>query len=148
MNNEELAAEIAALKAKIAALEAKAKSEPSVEPSRKPWPKIDWTEGMSMGPSAMKPMADLVPDVKKGGGFNAHAWGQTKRGEPGGFGPPRTAGGTGEPAERATGWIEPQRLEPPPGVKYVDQIVDFQDDVDKGENVKRIAAAIIGRRIK
>jgi len=84
--SEDLAKEIAELKRRLAELEAPVKP-PSEEKPRKPWPKPDYTEGMTMPASAIKPMADLIRDPKDQK-FSAHAWAQTRVGGPGGFGPP------------------------------------------------------------
>ena len=139
MTGAEVAAKIAALEAEVAALKAKSKSEePQVE--RRPWPKYDPTEGMTMSPSAMKPMVDLIPSRKSQPGFNAHAWAQTKGpGEPGGFGAPQPVGGPGKAVERGTGWQNPIPLESPPGVKHVDRIAEHFAALDKLEMVRRFS---------
>src|SRR5262245_13084269 len=82
---EGLEAKIAALTAEVEEL--KAKTEPEKPFVSKPMPKYDPTEGMGMPASAMREMARLIPDPPKKGGFNAHAWSQTRMGQPGGFGP-------------------------------------------------------------
>src|SRR5262245_34716167 len=94
MTNEEIAKKIAeletqnaALSAEIAALREKSGSADIPEKPRKPMPRFDPTEGMSMPPSAVKAMCDVFPD-RKDQKFSAHAWSQTHMGSPGGFGPP------------------------------------------------------------
>jgi hypothetical protein len=40
----------------------------------------------------------------------------------------------GQPqAERGSGWVDPPKLEPPPGLKYVDAMMDAQDAIDRAE---------------
>ena len=121
--NEELAAKVAELESKLAALEAKSKpEEPAKATERKPWPKYDPTEGMSMPPSAMKKMVDVFPDVKNQK-FDPSAWARMKPAEPGGFGPPRT-----EPAkvpERGSGWATPPK-ETPRNFDLFDEMVASQ----------------------
>ena len=143
--SDDLAAKISALEAELAALKSQL---PKPEPKpmkREPWPRYDPTEGMRMPASAVKAMAQIVPDPKSSPGFNRHAWLQTKGpGEPGGFGAPPTVGG--KPVERGSGWVEPLPHSVP-GLRYVDQLCDVQDAIDKGEAVKRVAAAIIGKKV-
>jgi hypothetical protein len=63
--------------------------------------------------------------------------------------PGSLAGSSGGPVVRGTGWQKPLPLEGSvPGIRYVDQLCDVQDAVDKAENMKRVAAAIIGNRVK
>jgi hypothetical protein len=86
------------------------KSLDAVEPlePRKPMPKIDWTEGMSMSPSAMKPMVDLInPKNMK---YDPDAWARNRISEPGGFGPPPKPRGEPE-VKRGSGWADPTKLE-------------------------------------
>ena len=89
--SEELKREIAELKRRLGELEAKAEPKPEFKP-RAPMPKIDWTEGMKMHPSAAKDMARVVGDVK-GPAMSAeqveNAWAKTKMYGPSGFGPPK-----------------------------------------------------------
>jgi|SRR6516165_574275 hypothetical protein len=85
---DDLAKRVAALEGELAeakkALEAVKPPEP-YRP-RMTMPKIDYTEGMSMSGSAMKPMVDLVnPQGLK---FDPSAWARNRLSEPGGFGPP------------------------------------------------------------
>jgi hypothetical protein len=146
MSNEE---RIAKLEAELAEL--RKKSEPP-EPfvPKKPWQKWDPTEQLVMPASAVKPMADLVHDVKDKD-FDTlspeekkrrmqNAWAQTKIG---GLSPLLAKEKKPEPA---AGWKKETPLGPPSGTKYVDQIVDHFDALDKAELVKRtmIADAIKG----
>lgn len=101
------------------------------------WPKYDPTEGFRLPASAAREMSRIVPDPPKGGGFNAHSHAQTKVGVPGGFGePPKSTGA--KPVERGSGWLEPAKLESPPGLRYVDQQIDVQDAIDKRDLARRL----------
>jgi hypothetical protein len=137
MSDEDVSKRIAALEAELAALKAQMKPAEDVPKARKPWPKYDPTEGMGMPPSAMKPMVNLIPDPPKGGGFNAHAHAQSKPGVPGGFGEPPKSTSVGA-VERGSGWVEPAKLDSPPGLKYVDQQLDVADAIDKTELRRRL----------
>jgi|SRR6516164_2641390 hypothetical protein len=109
MTNEELATEIAALKAKIAALEAQVKPEPELPPKGS-WPKYDPTEGFRLPASAAKAMAAVVPDIKDKK-FDAHAWSQTKGlSAPGGFGPAQDKPWPAE-VRRSEGRVEASKFE-------------------------------------
>jgi hypothetical protein len=126
-NADDLAAKVAQLEEKLAALEAKSKPEEPAKAElptdRKPWPKYDPTEGMSMPPSALKKMVDVFPDPPKNQKFDPSAWARMKPAEPGGFGPPRT-----EPAkvpERGSGWATPPK-ETPRNFDLFDQMVASQ----------------------
>jgi hypothetical protein len=44
----------------------------------------------------------------------------------------------GESVRIGTGWISPKPLEPPPGVKQLDRIMDAQDAADRRELAKRL----------
>jgi hypothetical protein len=136
MSNEELVKRIAALEAELSALKAEVKpAKPSLK-AKGTWPKYDPTEGFRLPPSAAKAMAAVVPDLKPGPGFNAHSHAQSKPGVPGGFGePPKTGTGT---VERGSGWVEPAKLDNPPGLKYVDQQLDVADAIDRAELKRRL----------
>ena len=51
--------------------------------------------------------------------------------------PPKAGGAV----KRGTGWVDPGRLEPPPGVEHVDRIADHFAAVDRSEAIKKIADA-------
>lgn len=107
MEEKTLEQRIEALEAELAKAkeEAAAKAKPFVP---KPMPKIDYTQGMSMGPSAVKPMADLINP--RGLKYDPNHW----RGgypQPGGFGSPAKPGGGREPVKRGSGWRDPAKLE-------------------------------------
>jgi hypothetical protein len=50
-----------------------------------------------------------------------------------------TTPGAPPPVARTSGWSEPAPLGPPPGINYIDQMMDHQDAKDRAE---RIDAAI------
>jgi hypothetical protein len=72
-----------------------------------------------------KPMRDIVNDNRRGAS------------EPGWL-PPKAGGAV----KRGTGWVDPGRLEPPPGVKHVDRIADHFAALDRSETTKKIADAL------
>lgn len=127
---------IGKLERELAELKAQMKPKPEPEPAepfkpREPWQKYDPTENFRLPESAAKAMA--WPDVK-GGEFNPHAWAQTKVGEPGGFGGPDVPR---EPAkERGSGWAKPVELGSPSGIRWVDQMCEAQDRLDRAERMK------------
>jgi hypothetical protein len=122
-DNEELRAEIASLKAELAELKQSMKPPEVFVPT--PMPRFDPTEGMSMSPAAMKPMASLIDP--KGAKFDPNHWGRGYP-QPGGFGSPARPGGGGPEVKRGTGWSEPRPLkgvEPgSPGTEIFDAMVD------------------------
>jgi|SRR6516162_2641973 len=85
---DDLAKRVAALEGELA----EAKKALEVVKPKEPFkpkmtmPRIDYTEGMSMSGSAMKPMVDLVnPQGLK---FDPSAWARNSYPQPGGFGAP------------------------------------------------------------
>jgi hypothetical protein len=60
--------------------------------------------------------------------------------EPGGFLPSKSgpSSGTAVRKERSSGWQNPPELEVPPGLKYVDQMIDVQDALDRRDLEKRL----------
>jgi len=101
--NDDLAKRVAKLEEELA--EAKKAKEP-FKP-KAPMPRFDPTEGMRMPPSAVKPMADLIPDVK-GQGFNPNAWAQTRVAQPSSLIP---QSGPGKRVKRGTGWAPEPKAE-------------------------------------
>jgi hypothetical protein len=89
-----------------------------------------YRDGMSMPPSAVAKMTevvgdqlmkDIVKDLRKG------------RAEPGWFKP------TGAPpVERGTGWVKPLKHSDPSGQRYVDQMMDVQDALDRRDLERRL----------
>jgi hypothetical protein len=129
--------ELAALRKRIEELEAKAKPpEPFVSP---PYERYDPTAGMSMPPSALAAMVAAVPDrvmrdiVRDNRGAPTGPTGMIPRSEQptGGGGP--AASGSG------TGWGHSTPLGPPPGIRYVDQQIDAQDQKDRQELIEKKA---------
>jgi|SRR6516165_805506 hypothetical protein len=110
MTNEELAAEISALKSKLAALEkVQAQGAAGIPPLRRPLgPSIDYTAGMSMPPNTQRDMARVVPDIDRGS-FDAAAHARTKPAQPGGFGPPKEPPQHVDEPKRGSGWVEPRK---------------------------------------
>src|SRR6266436_8203208 len=124
--SDDQADRIAKIERELAELKAQVK--PPVEKPREPWPKYDPTEGFRLPASAVKAMCDVVPDFRGIAQEQKHG-----RSEPG-FLKPTEAG----PVVRGTGWQNPVPLVVPPGIKYVDQLIDVQDAVDKRELEKRL----------
>jgi hypothetical protein len=83
-----------------------------------------------MPQSAIEEMAKAVPDKLVREIVDDHRHG---RAEPGFLKPSESA-----PVVRGSGWVEPVSLGNPPGIKYVDQLIDVQDAVDKRELEKRL----------
>ena len=132
--SEDLTKRIADLERELRELKAQLPPPPD-EPykPKKPWPKYDPTEGFRMPASAVKAMVDVVPDMR------GIAQEQKQVPAPGGFG---TTAKPGKAVERGSGWQDPGKLEPPPGVKHVDAIAEHFDRLDRLETMKKIADAI------
>jgi hypothetical protein len=128
ISNEELAKKIADLEAELTALKAQVKPEEKKPFIPKPFPKYDPTEGFRLPASAVAAMVDVVPDMR------AIAQEQKHRGEPGGFGSGKSA--VSEIGERGSGWSKPVPDGLPPGIKYIDQMVDVQDGLDRRERMR------------
>ena len=110
---DDLAKRVAALEVELA----EAKKALEVVKPKEPFkpkmtmPRIDYTEGMSMSGSALKPMVDLVnPQGLK---FDPSAWARNSYPQPGGFGAPvKPSGAKRIVVERGSGWVKPPGLEP------------------------------------
>jgi hypothetical protein len=88
-----------------------------IDPPPKPpstWQPRDYTQGMSMPPSAMQAMLDAVPDRLmrdlRGDAMRPNA-------VTGAAPQPQS-----QPVQRGTGWIDSAPLKPPEGIKWVDEI--------------------------
>jgi hypothetical protein len=104
----------------------------------------DYTAGMSMGPSAMKAMIDALP-----ASFYADLRADARKPNPvtqASSSPLSTTPSTQpQPTQRGTGWREEAPLGPPPGIKYVDELVDQQDKIDRAELAMLLAKASLGK---
>jgi hypothetical protein len=130
--SEDLTKRISELERELKELKAKVAPPPVEEKkAEKPWPKYDPTEGMRMPASAVRAMVDVVPD------FRGIAQEQKQMSASGGFLGTETKAAPKEP-RRAT----ETPIEPPSGIKYVDQIADHFDRLDKLETMRKIADAI------
>ena len=106
---------------------------------------IDYTAGMSMGPSAMQAMvdcsrsfmADLRADARKPNPIQASQSPITS-----------TPSAQSQPQRKGTGWVEERPLGNPPGVALADRLMDHQDKIDKAELIERelkLAKARMGK---
>jgi hypothetical protein len=93
-----------------------------------------------MPPSAIQAMTAVVNDKLMRDIVNDNRRGVS---EPGWL-PPKAGGAV----KRGTGWVDPGRLEPPPGVKHVDRIADHFAALDRLETLKKVADAVATVRIK
>jgi hypothetical protein len=139
VSNEELAKKIADLENELAKLKAQQVKPPTTRElldaaAKRPFQKYDPTEGFRLPASAAQAMAAIVPDAKDVGGFDPHAWAQTKVAERGGFGAPEKR----EPVEKKLAWLNRTPLSSPPGVKICDQMMDVQDALDKRDLERRL----------
>ena len=92
-----------------------------------------------MPASAVQDLVKAVPDDLVQAIVQDHRHGP---GEPGWLPPEK-------PTERAkgSGWQKPLPLEGSvPGIKYVDQLCDVQDAVDRADNARRMAHAVGGMK--
>jgi hypothetical protein len=141
--NEELKARNAALEERVAKLEKAAKPPEPSEPFV--MPRIDYTQGMTMGRSAMQAMIDAVPesvmagiraDARKPNPIQASQAPLTST----------TPSAHQSQPQRKVGWIEPRPLESPPGLKYIDAQVDAQDAKDRAELALKLAKVELSKR--
>jgi len=129
--------ELAALKKKVEELEAKLSPPKPFVPE--PYQPIDWTARMSMPPSALAAMVAAVPDrvirdiVADNRGPSTPTGMIPKSQQPtGGGGSANVPGG-------GTGWAHETPIGPPPGLRYVDQQLDAQDQKDRQELIEKKA---------
>jgi hypothetical protein len=131
--SDDQADRIAKLERELAELKAQVKPPPAAPyKPEKPWPKYDPTEGFRLPASAVKAMCDVVPD------FRGIAQEQKQGvGSPGGFLGPELKAEKKEPPRAVE-----IPLEPPSGIRYVDQIAEHFDRLDRLQTAKQIADAI------
>ena len=97
----------------------------------------DYTEGMSMDRSAIQAMINAVPES-----LMSDLRSDARRPNP------VTGGATPQPQQpvkRGSGWQEPRPLEPPPGIRHIDEMMDAQDERDKAELAFKFAKAELGK---
>jgi len=105
----------------------------------------DYTAGMSMPRSAMQAMIDAVPEsVMRELRADARKPNPITQAS---SSPLSTTPSTQpQPTQRkGTGWREEAPLGPPPGIKYVDALVDQQDRIDRAELALRLAKASLNK---
>jgi hypothetical protein len=127
--------EINALKARVAELERAAKPPEPFTPE--PWQRFDPTAGMSMPPSALRAMADAVPDSVMRD-IVAHGTIPDPSGA-GASGQVTAVRGPSGVYPNTSGWREATPLGPPPGVAACDRLMDEQDRRDRVELVEQLA---------
>jgi hypothetical protein len=133
---EKLKAQNAELSERIAKLEAAAKP---AEPFKSDWRgPIDYTEGMSMGRSAMQAMIDAVPESLMRE-LRADARKPNPVTQASSSPLTTTPSAQSQPQRRGTGWRDEIPLGPPPGIEHCDRLVDAQDRIDRTELAMRLA---------
>jgi hypothetical protein len=122
---EEEFAELKRQVAELKAEQARLRGEPPTPP-RKPWPKWDPTEGMSMPPSAIREMVRVV-------GERRDVTNDVLRASPQPSSPPSSPPPWQPQPERprGTGWQNDVPIGPPAGLRYIDQMLDEQDRRDR-----------------
>lgn len=93
-------------------------------------------QGMGMSASAVKAMTDVVDDKQMHQIVQEHRSG---RAEPGWVKP-----GEKVQVPRGSGWAKPVDLGSPSSIRYIDQMCDVQDAIDKAERAKGLGAAFGG----
>jgi hypothetical protein len=129
--DEDLRAELAALKARVVELEAKGRPIPSTPPG----PIRDLTANMSMPKEALQTMVDAVPsavvrEIVKGDRVRADL---------------RPLGGRVTPPLPRSRNLNPAPLDVP-GIALADKLMDHQDRLDRDELAQRLAKQEIARR--
>jgi hypothetical protein len=131
-NNED---ELTALKARIAELEARTKPPPPAPPAPKGFSRWDPTAGMSMPASALREMANAIPDsmvrdiAMRDGRAPSGPSAQGAIPSSQSLSNVRVGGGG------TSGWAREIPLSNPPGVAILDRIMDHQDAVDRHERM-------------
>jgi hypothetical protein len=138
MNEDELRAELDALKKRQSELEAKlAEADKPPEPfKREPYQPIDYTRGASMDRETKRDLATAIPDS-----LARDLRADLARGNPisqsqAMLTPDR--GGRGVEI-RGTGYRDAIPLAAPPGVALADRLMDMQDKIDKADLQRRLA---------
>ena len=117
------------LRARLDALEKpKAKAEPFKPVADWQGPRFDWTANASMDASTMRALADAVPDhlVRSVVSDNMRSAPVAKPAE-----------GPVVPSEG--GWRKERPIEPPPGVKIIDEMMAAEDVVWRRELAKKLS---------
>jgi hypothetical protein len=143
--NEELVKRIAALEVELRELKASAGlgndkpnelSEKSGEDFRQWRGKLDYTEGFRLPASAAQAMSRVVPDLTPEQRSKLPEP-RPMVSEPGWMKPEKPS----EPVKNTGGWIEPQPLGSPSGLRYVDQQLDVADAIDRRELERKLGGA-------
>jgi hypothetical protein len=127
---DSLKAENDALRKRLEKLEERINPSPRKQSYSAPF---DHTAGMSMPASAMRDLANAVPDALM-------RELRTDARKPN----PVTQGAVPQPqpqSQRRGGWVQPRPIEPPPGVALADRLVDAQDEIDKAELAVKLMKA-------
>ena len=127
MSEDDLKAEIAALKERLAALEARGR--PAAPMRADPAPLRDLTAGMSMPREALLEMATAVPNVV----IRQIVTADRVKGELA----PLRSGNANPPLPRSRN-LSPAPLEVP-GIALADRLMDAQDARDRAREAKRLA---------
>jgi hypothetical protein len=140
MTEDELKAELAALKKRQTELEAKlAEANKPPEPFKpEPYQPRDWTAGATMDRETKRELAksfpaDLVRDLRsdalKPNPVTGTSQAQLSQDR-----------GSGRvQIQRGSGWVEPNPLSAPPGVPIMDRLMDMQDAIDRADLERRLA---------
>jgi len=126
--------ELSKLKKEIAELKQR------IDPPPRPpstWQPPDYTAGMSMPLNAVLEMMKAVPESQMRG-LRADA---LKPNPVTGSAPPQPQ----QPVKRGSGWQEPRPLEPPPGIRHIDEMMDAQDERDRAELALKFAKAELSK---
>ena len=131
--------EIAALRAEVAALKTALSGKEDKPPPKKefvepPYQRYDPTANMRMPDSALRAMVEATPtdflrDVVRDNRGPSTPTGTIPSSQQSAS--PRPSAGDG------TGWGAASPLSPPPGLRYVDQQIDAQDQRDRAELIER-----------
>lgn len=122
--------EIEALKERIAKLEEAAKPKAPFKPD--PMPRRDLTERASMPPSALREMANAVPDAMVRQIVNGNR-------APADLAPLTTNVRPTIAQQNRAGWRNPAPLGPPAGVAQADRLMDVADARDRAELIEKEA---------